>query len=95
MKKNTLVVLEALAHPARIKMLAYMANKERRPAELAKHVKINESSIAHHFKTLRLANLVDTRSEGRAAFHRLNKDILRTALEDIWVAADLDEEPAE
>ncbi|GAB4544170.1 MAG: hypothetical protein Tsb0020_55570 [Haliangiales bacterium] len=89
MKKANIAVLEALSHPLRIKMVELLGRKERRMEELSEKLKINQSSISHHLVVLREARLLITERRGKPAYHRLNKSLLRTALDDLGKSVQL------
>ena len=89
MKKANIAVLEALSHPLRIKMVELLGRKERRMEELSEKLKINQSSISHHLVVLREARLLITERRGKPAYHRLNKPLLRTALDDLGKSVQL------
>lgn len=83
MKKASIVIFEALSHPIRIKMIELLGRKERRIDELSEKLKINASSISHHLVVLRESGLLLTERRGKPAFHSLNKELLRAALDDL------------
>jgi ArsR family transcriptional regulator len=95
MKKASIAVFEALSHPLRIKMVELLGRKERRMEQLSEKLKINQSSISHHLVVLREAKLLITERRGKPAFHRIDKKLLREALDDLARSARLDEETEE
>lgn len=95
MKKANIAVFEALSHPLRIKMVELLGRKERRMEELSEKLKINQSSISHHLVVLREARLLITERRGKPAYHRIDKRLLQSALEDLTRSARLQEETEE
>ncbi|WP_428264456.1 ArsR/SmtB family transcription factor [Haliangium sp.] len=91
MKKASIAVFEALSHPLRIKMVELLGRKERRMEELSDKLKINQSSISHHLVVLREARLLITERRGKPAFHRLDKQLLQSALDELVKSARLSE----
>lgn len=90
MKKSSIAVFEALSHPMRMRMIELLGRKERRIEELSEKLEINPSSISHHLVVLRESGLLITRRRGKPAFHSLDKELLRAALNDLARAARLD-----
>jgi hypothetical protein len=52
-KKKTKLLFEALSHPARMHLIELLAARPRINRELAKRLKITESSLSHHIQLLR------------------------------------------
>lgn len=90
MKKASIAIFEALSHPIRIKMIELLGRKERRIDELSDKLKINASSISHHLVVLRESGLLVTERRGKPAFHSLNKELLRAAMDDLAKSCRLD-----
>lgn len=90
MKKASIAVFEALSHPMRIKMIELLGRRERRIEELSETLKINASSISHHLVVLRESGLLLTERRGKPAYHSLDKELLRAALDDLVKSVHLD-----
>ncbi|MCG8424534.1 MAG: metalloregulator ArsR/SmtB family transcription factor [Proteobacteria bacterium] len=91
MKKTSIAVFEALSHPMRIKMIELLGRKERRIDQLSEKLKINASSISHHLVVLRESGLLITERRGKPAYHSINKELLRAAIDDLIKSARLDD----
>lgn len=90
MKKASIAVFEALSHPMRIKIIELLGRKERRMDDLSEKLKINASSISHHLVVLRESKLLLTERRGKPAYHSLDKELLRAALDDLARSVRLD-----
>ena len=60
---------KTLGHPARIRVLELLSEREHGVAELVAVVGIEASNLSQHLATLRRANLVATRKEGSAVHY--------------------------
>lgn len=71
---NTAVVagFQALSDPIRIQVLERLQQQELCVCELCDDLKIPQSKLSFHLKTLRNAELVCTRQEGRWIYYSLN-----------------------
>ena len=70
-------VADALAHPARIRMLRYImaCNKRREPVcnkDLAAAFGYAQSTISQHMKTLIISGLVEVKRAERSSFYYVN-----------------------
>lgn len=92
------VVLRALAHPLRRKMLEWLKEPERHfstqdhPLEMGvcagqfERCGLSQSSVSAHLATLAGADLVTTRRVGQWVFYKRNEDAIaafRTSLSDL------------
>jgi DNA-binding transcriptional ArsR family regulator len=81
---DTLVdALKALADPARLAILRYLARASLQPAQLAVRLDLRPATVSHHLKVLRLAGLV------RVTVRKGNENIYAARLEavsDVFVA---------
>ena len=76
----TLEVLRALAHPARMEVVAYIA--ARGPlcvCHLEEDLDYSQPTISKHLGLLRKVGLVDSRREGRWVYYSVNEDVLDAA----------------
>ncbi|MCA3572454.1 MAG: winged helix-turn-helix transcriptional regulator [Aestuariivirga sp.] len=74
----------AIADPNRRRMLDLMLGQERTVGFLADDLGIAQPSVSQHMQVLRLAGLVDARSEGRRTFYSVRPAELRGVAE--WIA---------
>jgi ArsR family transcriptional regulator, arsenate/arsenite/antimonite-responsive transcriptional repressor len=83
----TLEVLQALAHPARLEVVAHIA--ARGPlcvCHLHEDLDYSQPTLSKHLSVLRKAGLVESRREGRWVYYTINEDTLDAAhgyLEDL------------
>ncbi|MFI0976210.1 ArsR/SmtB family transcription factor [Streptomyces sp. NPDC021093] len=74
---------KTLGHPARIRVLELLAEREQAVAELLAEVGIEAASLSQQLAVLRKANLVATRREGSNVYYRLTSpdvaELLRVA----------------
>ena len=73
----------AIADPNRRKMLDLMLIEERTVGFLADELGIAQPSVSQHMQVLRLAGLVDARSEGRSTLYNVRAAELRTVAD--WI----------
>ena len=76
----TLEVLRALAHPARMEVVAYIA--ARGPlcvCHLEEDLDYSQPTISKHLGLLRKVGLVEARREGRWVYYSVNEDVLDAA----------------
>ena len=72
---------EGLAHPTRLKIVERLAaTVEMRVSELAEMCKVSQPRMSWHLRTLRRANVIRTRREGREVFCRLDRDAIAAHL---------------
>jgi DNA-binding transcriptional ArsR family regulator len=83
----TLETLRALAHPARLEVIAHIA--ARGPlcvCHLHEDLEYSQPTLSKHLSVLRKAGLVDSRREGRWVYYTVNESVLDAAhgyLEDL------------
>ena len=63
--------LKALAHPARLKILCWLADGERSVGELERLLAERQAAVSQQLSRLREDNLVTTRREGKQIFYSL------------------------
>jgi ArsR family transcriptional regulator, arsenate/arsenite/antimonite-responsive transcriptional repressor len=76
----TLEVLRALAHPARMEVVAHIA--ARGPlcvCHLEEDLDYSQPTISKHLGLLRKVGLVESRREGRWVYYSVNEDVLDAA----------------
>lgn len=62
----------ALSDPLRLRVLALLRSQELCVCELCEKLEISQSKLSFHLKTLKEANLVRSRQEGRWIYYSLN-----------------------
>ena len=62
----------ALSDPLRIQVIQLLRSQELCVCELCEILGTSQSKLSFHLKTLKEANLVKTRQEGRWIYYRLN-----------------------
>lgn len=62
---------KALAHPARIRILEVLAEREHSVGELVPEIGLESSHLSQQLGVLRRANLVVTRKSGSNVYYRL------------------------
>jgi DNA-binding transcriptional ArsR family regulator len=74
-KKARLIArgFQALGHPVRLRLLGALHATELCVCDLAKVLKLSVSTVSHHLKELRNAEIVTFRTEGRKAYYSLEK----------------------
>jgi ArsR family transcriptional regulator len=78
----TLEALRALAHPARMELVAHVA--ARGPlcvCHLDEDLHYSQSTISKHLSVLRRAGLVESRRDGRWVYYTVNEEALDAARE--------------
>jgi DNA-binding transcriptional ArsR family regulator len=71
--------LKALADPARVKIMSYLFSSragEENSGDLAKALRLTESTVSHHLTQLRRAGLVESGRRGMNVYHRPHRDAL-------------------
>ncbi|MEO1428951.1 MAG: metalloregulator ArsR/SmtB family transcription factor [Cyanobacteria bacterium J06633_8] len=63
----------ALSEPLRIKVLQLLKNREICVCDLCDTLDVSQSKLSFHLKTLKEANLVCARQEGRWIYYSLNQ----------------------
>jgi ArsR family transcriptional regulator len=62
---------KALAHPARIRVLELLSEREHSVSEMLPHVGIEPAHLSQQLSVLRRLNLVVTRKEGSTVYYSL------------------------
>ncbi len=63
----------ALSEPLRVKVLQLLKNREICVCDLCDTLDVSQSKLSFHLKTLKEANLVCARQEGRWIYYSLNQ----------------------
>ncbi|MEJ1969275.1 MAG: autorepressor SdpR family transcription factor [Rhizomicrobium sp.] len=69
-------VFDALAHPARRKILKLLRKRAMSAGELADRFDLAKPTLSGHFAVLKAANLVTTERRGTTIIYRLNMSVL-------------------
>lgn len=64
-------LFKALAHPARVRALELLEDRERPVSELLTEMNMEASHLSQHLSVLRRAGLVSSRRDGKAVLYRL------------------------
>lgn len=65
---------QALAHPARVRILAILVKEEKCGCELAEKLGLDPSVVSRHLALLAEAGLITSRREGQRLLWRLSHD---------------------
>lgn len=86
-------VHKAIAHPARIRLLAALRTGPLCVCQMTVLVRLAASTVSEHLSELRKAGLITDRKEGRWVEYRLSDAALRDGvLEPLWPALESDPE---
>lgn len=64
-------ICRVLAHPRRLRILDLLAGGEKSSQQLGRELGISKMNLSQHLALMKHAGLVESRTEGRAALHRL------------------------
>ena len=73
-------VYQALAHPARRRILALLRERDMSAGELARHFDITKPTLSGHFAVLKDAGLIHGDRNGTSITYHLNVSLLEEAL---------------
>ncbi len=83
----TVDVMKALAHPARLRLVAMMRGGELCVCQMTAVLELAASTVSAHLADLKRAGLVEERKDARWVFHRLADGAATVGhLEPIWKA---------
>lgn len=66
--------VKALADPTRLKILDMLATEEMCVCEIIDRLHLSQPAVSHHLKTLRQADVISDRKEGKWVFYSLNRE---------------------
>lgn len=69
---------KALADPIRFEVIELLRQREMCVCDLCDRLSVAQSKLSFHLKTLRQANLISARQEGRWVYYSLNLDAFDT-----------------
>jgi hypothetical protein len=72
-----LAFFKAMANESRLRIVGFLAARERSVQELADLLDLKEPTVSHHLAVLRGIDLVTARPDGNTRWHALNPDVLR------------------
>ena len=72
-----LAFFKALANESRLRMVGFLAGRDRSVQELANLLKLKEPTVSHHLAVLREIGLVTARADGTTRWHALDPEVLR------------------
>jgi len=70
--KPILQGFHALSEPLRLQVLALLRTQELCVCDLCDRLNVSQSKLSFHLKTLKQAQLIQARQEGRWIYYRLN-----------------------
>ena len=71
---NEVLLLKAMAHPDRYRVLKILASEgEVQVSDLNRWIDLGQSALSQHLKVLRNAGLVDTRRDSQRMYYSLRK----------------------
>jgi len=75
--------LKALGHPARLKIVAGLLKDECNVAQIQKVLRLPQSTISQHLRTLKNAGIIKGRREGNKTCYSVNDARVRKIVEII------------
>lgn len=63
--------LHTLAHPARLQIIEFLKNGERKAGVIAKHLNIPMSSLSRHLLALKEGGILKSRQQGTAIYYNI------------------------
>jgi ArsR family transcriptional regulator len=69
---DVVTIFKALSEPIRVEVIQLLREQEMCVCDLVDHLKVSQSNLSFHLKTLKNAGLVKSRQEGRWIYYRLN-----------------------
>jgi DNA-binding transcriptional ArsR family regulator len=73
-------VFDALAHPARRKILRLLRRRPMSAGDIAEKFDLAKPTLSGHFAVLKAADLVSTDRQGTTIIYRLNTSVLEEAV---------------
>ncbi|HTJ59413.1 MAG TPA: metalloregulator ArsR/SmtB family transcription factor [Devosiaceae bacterium] len=86
-------VFEALAHPARRKILRLLREGPLSAGAIAGHFALTKPTLSSHFNKLKQAELVTADRQGTSLIYQLNAAILEDAIASLVALKDSDNGP--
>ena len=86
LEPDTLVALQAVAEPTRVKIVALLSHGEHCVCDVGEMLGLSPALVSHHLRTLRASGLLRERRSGRWVYYALDLDrlaSLRAAVVDL------------
>ena len=80
---------QVFSNESRLKIIGYLAGKERSVGELARLLDLKEPTVSHHLAALRDIGLVSVRADGTMRIYRLDVKVLEAMSKDIFARSSL------
>ncbi|MGW1029462.1 ArsR/SmtB family transcription factor [Streptomyces sp. NPDC002577] len=81
-------VMKALSDPIRWDIVQQMADVDELPcAALESTLPVSKPTISYHTKILAQAGLISVRKAGRNFFYSLNREVIRSVMDELWSLA--------
>ena len=64
-------IFKALSHPIRLKIVEYVAKREKSVGEIVKYVNAESSNVSRHLSLLKKAGILSDRKEGLNIYYHL------------------------
>src|SRR5688572_392977 len=82
--KDQITILQSLAHPVRLQIMLHLHRKKVSNVQnIYRNLELEQSITSQHLKTLREADLIKSKREGRNIYYSINYPILKNALKGI------------
>jgi len=70
---NAVKGLKAIAHPARLKILCFLQEKEATVNEIVEVTGMSQSAVSQHLSKMKAYNVLNDRRDGNRVFYRLSE----------------------
>ena len=67
------MLMKVLSHPARLQILFFVEEKEKKVSAIQKHVRLSQAMTSQHLKRLLESGYLDRRREGTSIHYKLSK----------------------
>ncbi len=71
--KRAAMLMKVLSHPARLQILFFVEDKEKKVRAIQKHVRLSQAMTSQHLKRLFESGYLDRRREGTSIHYKLSK----------------------
>ena len=72
--RRAATLLKVLSHPARLQILFFVEDKEKKVSAIQKHVRLSQAMTSQHLKRLFESGYLDRRREGTSIHYKLSKE---------------------
>ncbi|MEE9464717.1 MAG: metalloregulator ArsR/SmtB family transcription factor [Candidatus Neomarinimicrobiota bacterium] len=73
-------LLRALGHPARLKILFLLEDKEANVDTIKRHIRLSQAQTSHHLKTLHELGILRRRPQGTSNYYTIRNGVERKLL---------------